>query len=120
MTSSIPRCIDPAVVTKDDLVAFARGDAGPAAAAHIERCSSCRVHARFYRHADQVLLTALFRRGCPPALTLGEYAMDLLPVERRRLVAEHLVDCPHCLGESREIRTFMTEPDHSDQPIGMF
>lgn len=120
MTSSTTRCVEPATVTKDDLVAFARGDAGPIATAHIERCPSCMSHARFYRHADQVLLTALFRRGCPPALTLGEYAIDLLPAEQRRTVAEHLVDCPHCLAESREVRNFMKQPDVVDQRVGPF
>ena len=53
----------------------------------------------------------LSRRSCLPTETLGEYAMGTLEWTRMREVAEHLLDCPHCLAESRSITAFLSQPD---------
>jgi hypothetical protein len=44
-------------------------------------------------------------------LTLGEYALGLLEPAQMREVAEHLLDCPHCLAESRTFSAFFAQPD---------
>jgi anti-sigma factor RsiW len=112
-----PRCIDPGDITDEALLAYARGEDGEGAA-HIARCPACLAEARAYARLEPLLSAGLYRRSCPDTLILGEYALDTLDPDARRQVAVHLVDCPHCLAESRDVRAFLAEPD-PPAPLGV-
>ena len=111
MTNSSDRCINPSGIRNEDLIAYAEGEAGSAARDHIERCSFCQKEARAFARTGGIMSAVLSRRSCVPTETLGEYAMGTLEATRMREVAEHLLDCPHCLAESRSISAFLAEPD---------
>jgi hypothetical protein len=110
MTNQTAHCVDPSGIRADDLVAYAWGEAGPAIVSHVDRCAACRDEAGAYARLDAALGARLFRRGCPESIIIGEYAMDLLASDTRRSVAEHLMECPYCLAESRDFKTFIGEP----------
>jgi hypothetical protein len=111
MTKLPNDCVDPAAVTADDHLVYARGEAGPAVAEHMDRCPSCSREAAAYAAAERVLHAALYRRSCPDSIILGEYALDLLDPESRTTVAQHLVLCTGCLRESRSYTSFLSQPD---------
>jgi anti-sigma factor RsiW len=113
MTNSGDRCINPSGIRNEDLIAFAEGEADPTATEHIERCQFCQKEARAYARTGAIMSAVLTRRSCVPTETLGEYALGTLASTRMREVAEHLLDCPHCLAESRSIAAFLSEPDES-------
>jgi hypothetical protein len=119
MTSHPARCIDPGAITADDLIAHARGEAGPAAVAHVERCPACRARAAAYAEAEQRLHARLFRRTCPPTVRIGEYCLGILPAEAMQHVAEHLLDCPHCLAEQRAMSAYLRAPDEPEPERGL-
>ena len=110
MTEQRTGCIDPAAIDDEGLIAFARGER-TAAAAHIDRCPSCRAEVRTYARLEPLLRARLLRRSCPETLTLGEYALDLLAPEERVCIAGHLVECPHCREEARDFGVFLKETD---------
>jgi hypothetical protein len=45
------------------------------------------------------LLGILYRFDCPPALSIGEYALDLLERPACTDLAWHLLQCPLCAAE---------------------
>jgi hypothetical protein len=53
----------------------------------------------------------LFRRSCPPTLTIGEYVHGSLAPEAARDLVAHLSDCPHCRAEQRRFAELLAEPD---------
>jgi hypothetical protein len=111
MTQADDRCINPSEIRAVDLIAFAEDEAGPATKSHIERCGFCRRQAVVYAGMERVMNGVLYRRSCIPSLTLGEYAIGVLEPLEMRAVAEHLLDCPHCLAESRSFSAFLAHPD---------
>ena len=111
MTNEPARCVDPSEITADDIMAYAPGAAPPEIIRHIARCAACHAEAEGYARLSSLLQTTLFRHTCPATITLGEYALGMLVDPERRLVAEHLVECPHCLGESRNFTSFLAEED---------
>ncbi len=56
---------------------------------------------------DQLLKVTLYRHACPPALTLSDYQMQLLPQEGQRMVAAHVAHCPHCQSELQRLEPFV-------------
>ncbi len=106
-----PRCIAPGTVTDEDLLAWARGEAGEGVREHVDRCASCRGEAAALAQAEDKLHRTLFRRTCPPSMVLGEYALGMLEPEQAIAVVEHLLDCPHCAEERRHFAAFLAEPD---------
>ena len=111
---TVAGCIEPGVVTRDDLMAYADGEARPDAAEHVRRCAACAAEARALASAQHQLRLALNRFECPAPQVLGEYVLTLLAPEEHRLVASHVVDCPRCVDELQGLRTFLSvEPERS-------
>ena len=119
MLSPRGRCVDPTAIPPDGLVAYALGEAGPAVAGHVERCPACGPTARRELRLHSLLRAALFRRSCPPSLTIGEYVTDTLAPLERQQIAGHLLDCPHCQAESRDFATFLAQPDQPAPDSGL-
>jgi hypothetical protein len=105
------RCIAPGTVSDEDLLAWARGDADVAVREHLEHCAYCRDEASALAQAESKLHHTLFRRTCPPSMTIGEYALGMLEAEQAIAIAEHLLECPHCAEERRRFAAFLAEPD---------
>ena len=116
MTNVPARCVDAREISADDMVAYIHGEAPPEIAGHLERCAACRDEAGRYARLNGVLQSALFRRACPETIVLGEYALDILSDADRQQVAAHLVECPHCLEESRGFTPFRAEVDTPSLP----
>ncbi len=113
------RCIEPGSVSRDDLLAFARGEADAAVREHVRRCAFCSAQAAAYARTEAALQAHLFRRSCPASETLGEYVLGLLAPVEACTVAEHLVECPNCAEERRRLAAFMAEPDDLPAPAGI-
>lgn len=52
---------------------------------------------------------AVYRITCPDSDELGEFYLELLPAARRHQISQHLVDCPHCMGELAQLESFMSD-----------
>ncbi|MHB8573973.1 MAG: hypothetical protein ACYDCQ_01450 [Dehalococcoidia bacterium] len=121
MTSSTS-CVRPSAIRPGDLVAYARGEADTKAQRHVESCPFCRAEAEAIAALEGGLTRVLYRRSCPPTLTLAEYAIDALPPTERQRAAAHLVECPLCLAESRDAARYVEEVDREEQvtAFGLF
>jgi hypothetical protein len=113
------RCTQPGAVSRDDLLAYARGEAGAEIREHVARCASCGLQATAYARTEIALSEHLFRRTCPPSEMLGEFVLGMLAPADARPVAEHLLECPHCTEERRRLTAFMAEPDETPQPAAL-
>ena len=111
MTEKPPRCIAPGTVRPDDLVMFALGEADAGTASHIAECPRCGPDARAYTEMAGQVRAHRFRSTCPDSIELGEYALGILPAATMQSVAAHMIDCPHCLAESRSLAAFVAEPE---------
>jgi anti-sigma factor RsiW len=92
-------CAEPGAVTPEDLLLHATDGAGEQVAAHLAICPACRAQVQTYASLDKTMASHLFRADCPPAMTLGELALDLLPPEEAVPARAHLALCPHCTAE---------------------
>jgi anti-sigma factor RsiW len=95
----VERCIQPGAVTEDDLVAYAYGEADPAVARHVRTCPACAAAAAEYERLQHHLGGLLYRVECPPAETLAEFQLRLLPAIEQARVAAHVRACPRCAAE---------------------
>lgn len=111
MTDEALRCVAPSEISDEALLDYARGRGTARAAAHIQRCALCRGDAQQYALLEHGLHARLYRRTCPDTLTIGEYALGMLPQEQLLSIADHLVECPHCATESRDYTKFLSAPD---------
>ena len=111
MTSEALHCIAPSEISDEALLEYARGEAPASVAAHIRQCALCRADAQEYALLERGLHAHLYRRTCPDTLTIGEYALGMLPQEQLLSIADHLVECPHCAEESRGYTRFLSTPD---------
>ena len=67
---------------------------------------------------EQELRRVLYRFDCPDAHTLGEYQLDLLEPEQRRMVAGHASECDDCRAELQTLRSFLAEPISVPESLG--
>ena len=111
MTSEALHCIAPSEISDEALLEYARGETSASVAAHIQRCALCRADAQEYALLERALHVRLYRRTCPDTLTIGEYALGMLPQNQLLSIADHLVECPHCAEESRGYTRFLAAPD---------
>jgi anti-sigma factor RsiW len=113
---SMPPCIRPGEINDDDLIGYVAGEtsddepAGQRVRQHVAACPRCAALAAEYAGAERYLGRALFRVDCPPALTLGEYHLGLLPATTIRQIAAHLATCPHCTAELATAAGFLDDP----------
>lgn len=96
-------CIEPGAATPEDLLAHADGCADARASAHIGACPACSDKAAALASIDRALRAHLYRADCPPAQTLGEYALQLLEPEPGLAMRAHLALCPHCTHELAQL-----------------
>jgi anti-sigma factor RsiW len=99
--------IHPGGVTSDDLIAFIDGEAPAEVVEHVRGCSTCGPLVGEYVETQSGLRARLRRFDCPPPHELGEYDLGLLGPEARTAVAAHVVDCPRCADELRQLRDFL-------------
>ncbi len=71
---------------------------------HLEQCPICQERLATYKDTNSFMLSSLYRSLCPSAVDLNYYCLGGLPVEERTSIANHLLDCPLCVGEVVEIR----------------
>jgi len=111
-------CVSPPEPDDSRLLAYLDGEADLDLQAHIERCPHCRSRAQQLAAFEGRLAARLYRVLCPTPHELGEYHLDLLPVDRAAAVAEHLTGCPHCTREMAQLRVFMADraPAHELGP----
>ncbi len=105
-------CRLPEPLRDEQLLAYLDGELIPDVAHHLADCPACRARLTALRQSEQKLMTAFYRRDCPPALTLGEYKFDLLPASEHAAIAQHLVHCPHCTLEVAQLQDFLAAVNH--------
>lgn len=98
-------CINPGLISPEDIFAFATGEADIRTGGHIAACAACAAEAAHYMVTDQTLRARLFRTDCPATQTLGELALDLLDPPAALAVRGHLALCPHCSAELATLET---------------
>ena len=107
----------PGAPTPEEILAHIDGEAPPRVREHLRGCAECDVAAQDYARARCGLRARLHRFDCPPSQRLGDYEFGLLPPEERTVVAAHVVDCPRCADELRQLRDFLAaEP--AAPPVG--
>lgn len=104
------QCIQPGVVTDDNLVAYAYGEADQLTAEHIRACPACAAAAGEYARFDRRLGHLFHRIDCPSAETLVLAERRRLPAIEQLRVAAHLRTCSRCAAEAEAIR----EPPAAD------
>lgn len=94
-------------VTLEELIAYIDGEASPRVVAHVRACPVCGPTARGYVRAQGRLTDRLWRFDCPTPHTLGRYELGVLPREVRAAITAHLVVCPRCADELRQLQDFL-------------
>ena len=100
-------CIDPPELDALQLVAYVDGTAGAEVGAHVERCPHCAARAQRTARWQQSLKSRVRRATCPPALDLGEYHLGLYSGAQAVAIARHIVECPHCALELKQLRAYL-------------
>ena len=107
------KCISPGAIAPEAYIAYIDGEAAPEVAHHIAECPACAAAAAEYATAQRRLRRRLWRATCPTAQELGEYELQLLSPAERTRIAAHIVACPRCEEEVRQLRAFLA----SEGPI---
>ncbi|MCE7986940.1 MAG: zf-HC2 domain-containing protein [Caldilinea sp. CFX5] len=102
-------CVRLTKLSDSELLAYLAGDADAAIGAHLALCHECQQRAAALAAQERRLTVSLYRRACPPSLTLGEYQLGLLPATERRTIARHLRQCPHCTNEVQMLTTYLDD-----------
>lgn len=102
-------CVRSTKLSDRELLAYLAGDADAAINAHLAVCHECQQRAAALAAQERRLTVTLYRRDCPPALTLSEYQVGLLSTAESRTIARHLRQCPHCLAELQRLTTYLDE-----------
>ena len=100
-------CVRPGAVTPEDLLAYAAGEAPPHVVEHVRACPACAATAAEYARTHRQLAAALYRFDCPSPQRLGDYEFHLLSPDDQTQVAAHVVECPLCAAELRQLRDFL-------------
>ena len=103
------KCVNPRLVTRERLLAYATGQVDNNTARHVEVCAACAAQVTAYATMDHVLRQRLFRADCPSAQTLGDLALGLLSPREALSVRGHLVLCPHCRSELTTLEVALQE-----------
>lgn len=95
----------------EELLSFALGEEplSEEASVHLEQCAICQERLARYRETHAFLVSRLYRHSCPDATRLSFYCANLLPVDERVHIASHLRECPLCMAEVAETRTFLND-----------
>lgn len=110
-------CVRPGEVSEDELVGHAAGESSRRVNNHVRACHHCASIVASYQTFERRLVQALYRLDCPSSMTLGEYAMGLLPISNRRQVEAHLAACPHCSAELATADGFLEDAPNQTAPV---
>ncbi len=102
-------CVRLTKLSDSELLAYLAGDADAAISAHLALCHECQQRAAALAAQERRLTVSLYRRECPPSLTLGEYQLGLLSATERRTIARHLHQCPRCTGELQLFTDYLAD-----------
>jgi hypothetical protein len=97
-------------------LACADGEALPRITQHVQTCAACASEVEAYARTERLLVGALYRVDCPPAVDLGEYTLDLLGEAQRVEFARHIVDCRCCTDEIDLLRSFLRSGAGQPEP----
>src|SRR5690349_4340950 len=112
------KCINPGAIAPEAYIAYSDGEAAPEIARHIAECPACAAAAAEYATAQRRLHQRLWRASCPTAQELGEYELQFLPAAERTRIAAHIVACPRCEEEVRQLRAFLaSEEPMPERPV---
>jgi hypothetical protein len=100
-------CIGPFTLEDADLLAYADNAASPAVREHVSASVACHLRARELDREQRRLQLLLYRAGCPSALQLGEYHLELLEGAQATDVASHVAHCSACRSEVADLARFM-------------
>jgi hypothetical protein len=64
---------------------------------------------------EERLKARLYRVTCPSSVELGEYHLNLVPANRKLVIAQHLRTCPHCARELVQLQDFLA----GEAPMGL-
>ena len=114
----MPDCIDPAMITEEELNQYASRSQpiSDRTREHLQQCSACQEEVRWLR----MMQVTLDRFDCPTVEALRDFAMDDLPAQEKRDIAEHLNLCTTCSAEVRdfvEVDDFAKAPAESAPPL---
>src|SRR5256886_11504490 len=106
-------CLNSIAPTDEELISFALDDEALPAEAnnHLQQCETCQKRFARYKQANTYLLSHLYRSQCPSGQELSLYCADLVPMEDRLRIANHVLDCPLCANEVAETRAFLRTLD---------
>lgn len=102
-------CVRSTKLSDSVLLAYLAGDADAATNAHLAMCHACQQRAATLAAQERRLTVSLYRRECPPSLTLSEYQLGLLPATESRTIARHLRHCPHCTNELQILTAYLAD-----------
>ena len=102
-------CVSPPALDDRQLLGSLDGEDVSQVAIHLAHCSYCRAKAVQLGRLQNQLTARLYRLDCPTPVELGDYQLGLLPIEQKRSVAAHLVECPHCASEYAQLKTYLSE-----------
>lgn len=112
-------CIEPGLVTDEELLAVADGVASRLVEAHLASCPRCAAVVESYARDQRRLVGALYRLDCPLSLALEGYHRGLLTPSERMTVAAHVVDCVPCGADLAVLRRdARAVPTNLDDPAG--
>ncbi len=71
---------------------------------HLEQCVLCQQQLSLYKQTNALFRSKLYRFHCPSGIELNYYCLGMLSDESRRSIASHILDCPNCTDDLKEIR----------------
>jgi hypothetical protein len=108
-------CISPPELNDEQRSAFVDGTADADVIDHLKRCPHCADRAQRTARWQQNLKSRLRRAACPPSLEVGEYHLGLLSAAQAVAVARHIVECPPCALELKQLRGYLQAEAAADQ-----
>ena len=102
-------CVRLTKLIDGELLAYLAGDADATTTAHLAACPECQQRATALATQEHRLTVRLYRRDCPPSLTLSEYELGLLSATESRTIAHHLRRCLHCAKELQILTNYLAD-----------
>ena len=102
-------CVQLTKLSDSALLAYLAGEADAVISVHLTLCHECRQRAAALAAQERRLTVNLYRRECPPSLTLSEYQLGLLPTTESRTIARHLRQCPRCTNELQILTNYLAD-----------
>lgn len=102
------KCINPAEIEDNDLLAYLEGDASATISNHVANCRYCQREATALQEMDILLATAVANHACPDSDLLWQFATESLTETSSE--HSHIASCPHCQQEVVAIKNALYTP----------